>query len=142
MNHENGVYELRERGSSRVWQFFPVTSDTVGIRLVQSDQLFFGGCERWVLKNTFTAKYNNMEIPWNPFGRAYSFLNFRMDYHPTYETHYCEVEFHRSDGYTVYMDTGDARMLWAIIAGDVNEFQNASRVAQKKSQGATPPQIA
>ena len=33
MNDENGVYELRERGSSRVWQFFPVTGDTVRIRL-------------------------------------------------------------------------------------------------------------
>jgi hypothetical protein len=140
MKNADGVYELRERGSSRVWQFFPVTSDTVRIRLVGCGVLVLGACERWVMKTAF--KPNGVEIPWNPFGRGYSFLNFRMDYHPTYETHYCEVEFHKSDGYTVYMDTGDARILWAIIAGDVDEFQNASRAAQKNRKGATPPQIA
>lgn len=140
MKNTDGVYELRERGSSRVWQFFPVTGDTVRIRLVGKG-LPLGACERWVMKTTFTAKYNNMEIPWNPFGRGYSFLNFRMDYHPTYETHYCEVEFHRSEGYTVYMDTGDARILWAIIAGDVDEFQTASRAAQRNRKGTIPPQV-
>ena len=139
MNHADGVYELRERGSSRVWQFFPVTGDTVRIKLVWNE-LPLGACERWVLKTAF--KRGAVEIPWNPFGRGYSFLNFRMDYHPTYETHYCEVEFHKSGGYTVYMDTGDARILWAIIAGDVDEFQNASLAAQKNRKGATPPQIA
>ena len=140
MNHADGVYELRERGSSRWWQFFPVTSDTVRIRLVGCGVLVLGACERWVMKTAF--KRGGVEVPWNPFGRGYSFLNLRMDYHPTYETHYCEVEFHRSDGYTVYMDTGDARILWAIIAGDVDEFQNASRVVQRNRKGATPPQIA
>ena len=140
MKNADGVYELRERGSSRVWQFFPMTGDTVRIRLVGCGVLVLGACERWVLKTAF--KRGVVEIPWNPFGRGYSFLNFRMDYHPTYETHYCEVEFHKSDGYTVYMDTGDARILWAIIAGDVDEFQNASRAAQRTRKGATPPQIA
>jgi len=138
MTDTNGVYELRERGSSRVWQFFPVTGDTVRIKLVWND-LPMGACERWVMKTAF--KRGGVEVPWNPFGRGYSFLNFRMDYHPTYETHYCEVEFHRSEGYTVYMDTGDARILWAIIAGDVDGFQNASRAAQKNRKGATPPQV-
>ena len=139
MSNANGVYELRERGSSRIWEFFPVTGDTVRIKLVWND-LPMGACERWVLKTTFAR--NRAAFPWNPFGRGSSFLNLRMDCHLTHENHYCEVEFHKSDGYTVYMDTGDARILWAIIAGDVDEFQTASRVAQKNRKGATPPQIA
>ena len=71
---------------------------------------------------------------------GYSFLNFRMDYHPIHEAHYCEVQFHKSDGHTVYMDTADARVLWASISGNTDEFQNASHAAQKNRRGATPPQ--
>lgn len=138
MTDADGVYELREQGSSRRWQFFPVTGDTVRIKLVWND-LPLGACERWVMKTTFAR--NRAAFPWNPFGRGYSFLNLRMDYHPTYETHYCEVEFHKSEGYTVYMDTGDARVLWASITGNTDEFQTASRAAQKNRKGATPPQV-
>ena len=143
MTDANGVYELRERGSSRIWQFFPVLGDTVRIKLVWNDlHLPLGACERWVLRTALTR--NAVQVPWNPFGRAYSFLNFRMDYHPTYETHYCEVEFHRSEGYTVYMDTADARVLWASIVGDkmgVVCYSLAAH-AEKNRKGATPPQIA
>ena len=147
MTDADGVYELREQGSSRVWQFFPVTGDTVRIKLVWND-LPMGACERWVLKTAFkrggVIKRGGVEVPWNPFGRGYSFLNFRMDYHPTYETHYCEVEFHRSDGHTVYMDTGDARILWASIVGDKMGVVCYSLAAhtEKNRKGATPPQIA
>ena len=136
----SGVYELRERGSSRRWEFLPLTGDTVRIRLVGCGVLVLGACERWVLKTAF--KPNGVEVPWNPFGRGYSFLNLRMDCHATHEAHYCEVEFHKSDGYTVYMDTGDARVLWASISGNTDEFQTASHAAQKNRRGATPPQIA
>ena len=140
MTDANSGYELREQGSSRVWQFFPVTGDTVRIKLVWND-LPLGACERWVLRTALTR--NAVQVPWNPFGRGYSFLNFRMDYHPTYEIHYCEVEFHKSDGYTVYMDTADARILWASIVGDkmgVVCYSLAAH-AEKNRKGATPPQV-
>lgn len=131
MTDADGGYELRERGSSRIWQFFPVTGDTVRVKLVWKD-LPLGACERWVLK-AFTR--NRVQVPWNPFGRGYSFLNFRMDCHPIHEAHYCEVQFHKSDGYTVHMDTADARVLWASISGNTDEFQTASRAAQKIAGG-------
>ena len=146
MKNADGVYELRERGSSRIWQFFPVTGDTVRIRLVGCGVLVLGACERWVLRTAFkrggVIKRGGVEVPWNPFGRGYSFLNFRMDYHPTYEAHYCEVEFHRSEGYTVYMDTADARVLWASIVGDKMGVVCYSLAAhtEKNRKGATPPQ--
>ena len=130
----SGVYELRERGSSRRWEFLPLSGDTVRIRLVGCGVLVLGACERWVLK-AFTR--NRVQVPWNPFGRGYSFLNFRMDCHPIHEAHYCEVQFHKSDGHTVYMDTADARVLWASISGNTDEFQTASRAAQKNRRGQT-----
>lgn len=136
---------LHEPRANRQWHFTQVGgvgSDTVRVQLVFTNNHPFGERERWVLIKSFTHHHHH-EVPWNPFSRGYSFLDFRVNYFATYETYYCTVEFLRSDEYTVFMDTVDARLLWAYISrewADVERFDREVEAVKKNRKRMMPPQ--
>jgi hypothetical protein len=135
---------LHEPRANRQWHFTQVGgvgSDTVRVQLVFTNNHPFGATERWVLVKSFTH-HHYREVPWNPFSRGYSFLDFHVDCFLDHETYYCTVQFYRADEYTVFMDTVDARLLWAYISRDGNElsrFEREAEAIKKNRKGVLPP---